>query len=197
MNDFDEIRAQLSRFLEAYIEQARGLVTHPSAFFREERRRSGFLDSTLFAAVSLLIPKLLFGLILAPISLGLSLLWVIPSLVHGMLFILVSAILLYAIIRLFGKEASFEPVYNAAAYCCVANYLMIIPVPFLNLMLFLAAYSLLLYIGLRELFDLTPRQSAVIVLIPAMLHFMAGALLTVAAMWLIGIAMLNALFWLL
>jgi len=185
MNEHPSVQQYVIGFIERYVDDLRRLVIHPYNFFKAQRGASGFLEPTLFAAASILIPALFYALWLAPFTLGLSLIFVIPGVFYGICTLLISTIVLYGIVRCCGGEGDFESVYRSVAYSGAAFYLWLIPIPFVNLLLFAAAFCALLYLSLREMQGLTPRKAALILLFPAFLILPQGVILSYAAFWLV------------
>ncbi|HQH72659.1 MAG TPA: YIP1 family protein [bacterium] len=186
MNDIVLFQKRAVDFIQLYVDEIRGLVLSPAEFFHNGQDDTGFLEPTLFAAVNILIPKLFYALLFAPLTLGISLLFVLPAVVYGIATLFVSAIILHGLVRLFGGGEDFETTYRCVAYSSVAFYAWLIPLPFVNLILFTALYCALLYIALRETHGLPPQHLALLLLLPAFLMLLSGAVLTVVTLWIVS-----------
>ncbi len=184
MNDATIFKKRIVDFIQHYIEEVRKLITGPTAFFTQAKEETGFLEPTIFAAINVLMPKLFFALLIAPLTLGLSLIFVFPAMIYGICTLFVSSIILHGLVRLCGGQESFEATYRCVAYSSVAFYIWLIPFPFVNLLLFTAAFCGLLFIAIRETHELNAQQTMLILIVPGFLILLAGAILSVLALWL-------------
>ena len=183
MNDLLTFQKRLVDFIHRYIDEVRRLASSPQRFFHQHRDDGGFLEPTLFAGVSILLPVLFYGLLTAPITLGLSLLFVMPTLLYGVALLFVSAVILHLMIRLFGGRDRFEITFRCIAYSSAASFCWLIPLPFVNLILFTGVFCVLLYFALREVHELDPQHSSMLLIAPGFLILFSGAILTMVAMW--------------
>ncbi len=196
MNDYSPFQKRFVDFVHRYIDEVKKLVSAPNLFFREHRDDSGFLEPTLFAGVSLLLPILFYALLTAPFTLGISLLFVLPSMLYGIALLFISAIILHGLVRLFGGQDKFEVTYRCVAYASVSSYSWLIPFPFINLILFATFFCTLLYFALREVHELNPQQASILLIAPAFLILLSGSILTMVTIWMIirGAAMMLTFF---
>lgn len=185
MNEYAPFQKRLVDFIHRYIDEVKQLASSLPAFFRERRDDSGFLEPTLFAGVSILLPILFYGFLTAPITLGVSLLFILPSLLYGVGLLFVSAIILHGLVRLLGGHDKFEVTYRSVAYASVASYCWLIPIPFVNLILFAALFCTILYFAIREVHELSPQQTSILLIAPAFLILLTGSILTIITLWMI------------
>ena len=185
MNEFEQFQKRAAHFIQQYVEEIRRLVLSPAEFFHRGLEDNRFLEPTLFAAVNILIPKLFYALLFAPLTLGVSLLFVLPAAVYGIATLFVSAIILHGLVRLAGGAEGFECTYRGVAYSSVAFYAWLIPLPFVNLILFTTLFCVLLYYALREAHGLPPQHLILLLLLPALLMLLSGAVLTLVTLWII------------
>ncbi|MBN2329021.1 MAG: YIP1 family protein [Candidatus Omnitrophica bacterium] len=192
MNEYSTFQKRVVEFIHRYIDEVRLLATAPNKFYHERRDDSGFLEPTLFAGVSILLPILFYCLLTAPFTLGLSLLFVLPSMIYGVMFLFISAIILHGLVRIVGGQDKFETTYRSIAYASAASYSWLIPLPFVNLLLFAALFCTLLYFALREAHELNPQQTSILLIAPAFIILLSGAILTMTSIWMIfkGIALI-------
>jgi hypothetical protein len=192
MNDYPTFQKRLVDFIHRYIEEIKVIVTTPNDFFRKNRDEYGFLEPTLFAGVNILIPVLFYGLLIAPFTLGLSLIFVLPSMVYGVALLFLSTVILHGLIRLLGGNEKFEVTFRCVAYSSVAAYTWLVPLPFVNLLMFGAAFCTLLYFALCESHELTPQQASLLLIAPGFLILFSGAILTIVTLWMVfkGIALI-------
>lgn len=192
MNNFTKLQKRCVEFVQRYIDEVKFIVTSPAEFFRKNREESGFLEPTIFAGISILIPQLLYGLLFAPITLGVSMFFIIPTVIYGTASFMVAAIVLHGLIQICDGEGSFEITYRGVAYSSVACYAWLAPIPFVNVLLFTAAFCALLYISLREAHAMTSQRSMMVLIGPAFLLLVSGFVLTLITLWLV----LHGIFWL-
>lgn len=186
MNDYyAPFQKRLVEFIHRYIEELRNLAIAPPKFFHTHRDDSGFLEPTLFAGVSILLPILFYGLLTAPFTLGVSLIFVLPAMFYGVSFLFVSAIILHGMVRLFGGQDRFEVTYRSVAYASAASFCWLLPLPFVNLLLFMALFCVLLYFALREIHELNTQQASILLIAPAFLILLSGAIMTIASIWML------------
>jgi len=185
MSDLDRLRNASYEFIQHYVDDIYGVVSSPRLFFRLDKEKNGFLEPSAFAAFNILIPKLFYALLLAPLTLGFSLLTVLPSVLYGCCTLFIAAIVIYGLLRYAGGKENFETAYRNVAYSSVAYYAWLIPVPFLNLLLFTAAYCALLYFAFREVHELEPQRAMFILILPAFLILLMGAILSIITLWIL------------
>lgn len=184
MNEYySPFQKQMVEFIHRYIEEVRNLAVSPPKFFHAHRDDSGFLEPTLFAGVSILLPILFYGLLTAPLTLGVSLIFVLPAMLYGVSFLFVSAIILHGMVRLLGGQDRFEVTYRIVAYASAASFVWLLPVPFVNLLLFMAIFCALLYYALREIHELNAQQAYILLIAPAFLILLSGSILTISSIW--------------
>lgn len=184
MNDLIKAQKGVIDFIQHYVEEVRNVVTGPTAFFIRMKEESGFLEPTIFAAITILIPKLFYALLIAPITLGLSLIFVVPAVVYGICTLFVASIVLHGLVRLTGGGEYFEGTYRCVAYSSVAFYIWLIPFPFINLLLFTAVFCYLLFVAIREIHELNAQQAMLVLIFPGFIILLAGAILSIMAIWL-------------
>jgi hypothetical protein len=111
--------------LNNWIETARGVLTGPGEFFREEERREGFGFPARFAAVSILASSLLstvsstvFSALLNPSQFSaISTVQVLlGSLVGGFVFLLVFAGVVHLLVALLGGSEGFKTTFAVFCY---------------------------------------------------------------------------------
>lgn len=185
MNNKTDIRTNLHEFIARYMEQVHRIVTQPRDFFREQHEQYGYLEPTVFAAINILLPKLLLALMLAPLTLFISLIFVIPSVCSGICLLLLAAVVLHALLHIAGAKERFEVTYRCVAYSSVAFYIWLVPVPFLNLLLFTFAFCTLLLFAFMEVHRMDIQKALLIVSLPGILILVFGSIMTLVSLWLI------------
>ncbi len=183
MSDLLQIRDSFYTFIQRYVDEVHDIITNPRDFFIRDAERSGFLEPATFAAFNLLIPKLFYALLLAPLTLGLSLLTILPSILYGTCLLFVAAIVLYIILRYMGGAQDFETIYRNVAYSSVAYYAWLLPIPFLNLLLFTLGFCTLLFFAIREVHGLDTQRTLIVLSAPAFLILLTGAILSIITIW--------------
>ncbi len=185
MSDLSQFKQGFSTFIQRYVDEIYEIVTSPKQFFLNDLERHGYTEPMTFAAFNILIPHLFYALLLAPLTLGLSLLTVLPSMLYGVCSLFVAAIIIYGLLRYAESKRDFEVTFRHIAYSSVAYYTLLVPIPFVNLLLFTASFCFVLYFALREVHDLDRQKASLLLIVPAFFILMAGAILTVISLWML------------
>lgn len=171
-------KTNIGKFIRRYVDYVRLVFTDPSGFFLRKSEESGYLEPTVFALMSILLPKLFYALLLAPLTLGLSLVLVLPSVIYNLGMILIASILLFGLVRVFGGRGDFETAYRGVAYAGAANLVLVVPVPVINFLLFTGLFGLLLYFALREMHGLDNRRALIALSVPVLFTLFVGMIRT-------------------
>lgn len=182
MNAQPAVLTKVASWFQHYIDALRSVVVTPRDFFQRTRDETDLWPPTFFVLISLLLPKLIYALVFAPVTLGLSIAtFPLSALISFLLFLLL-AVMLFGILRLFGVDARMDRMYGTVAYCHAANYLILIPIPFINLFAFIIGFSILFYIAMREAHGLSQNQAIGITLVPAVFTLILGLIKTITTL---------------
>ena len=107
MNEITRFRIHFIEFIQRYVDDLHKIILDPEAFFRSQLDQSGFMEPSLFAAVSLLLPQLFYALLLAPLTFGFSFLMLGPYVFYGFGALFTASIFLYVVYRCCGGAAGF------------------------------------------------------------------------------------------
>ncbi len=185
MSDFIRAQNNIGEFLKRYADSIRQMVTDPSAFYLHQADKGGFIEATVFALMNIVLQKLFYSLIMVPFTFGLSMVFLIPSIMYQWLLIVFIAVILFGMIRFFNGRGDFEAVYRSSAYASTATLLMLIPIPLLNILLFAAGTAYLLYFALREVHGLNHQQTVIALVVPVLLILLLGVIMTFMILFII------------
>src|SRR5690606_9302175 len=152
---------------------------------RRRKNETGYQEPTIFAVVNILLPKFFFALMIAPVTLGFSLLFFIPTVIYGVSMLLLSTVVLHLLNHIAGAKGGIEVTYRCVAYASIAFYTWLVPVPFFNLLLFTAAFCFLLFYAFVEINRLEPQKSLIIVSSTGLFILIFGSLLTIVTIWML------------
>jgi len=183
----DRARAKdtTGEFMKRYADSVRQMVKNPSAFFAHRSQQRGYLEPTVYALMNILILKLFYALMLAPFTLGLSLILLIPMILYQLCMLGLTSVILFGIIRFFNDQNDFEGVYRSTAYAGTSSLLLLIPVPFFNMLLSAGGMAYLLYHALREAHGLNSQQAFITLTVPILLVLLLGMISTVVVLFLL------------
>ena len=179
MSDLHTLQKSFGELIQRYVDYVRSIFSEPRAFFLRQSEAKGYLEPTVFALISIALPKLFYALLFAPPSLGFSLIMFVPSVIYKLGVLLIVSILLFGLIRLAHGKGDFESVYRSVSYASASSLVFFFPVPILNLFLFAGLFSFLLYFALRETHGLAQRPAVLILLVPLFFILVVGMIRTV------------------
>jgi hypothetical protein len=87
------------------------------------------------------------------------------------------------LIRFFIEKSDFESVYRSVAYASTASLLLLLPVPFFNIMLSAAGMAYFLYFALRDAHGLNQQQAVITLITPLVFIMLLGMVSTVIALF--------------
>lgn len=183
MSEFTRAQDNVSEFFRQYADSIRDMVKDPSAFFVHQSEKSGYLEPTVFALINILIFKLFYALLMAPFTLGLSLFLLIPSVMYQLCLLGLTSVILFGMIRFFNGRSDFEGVYRSVAYASTASLLLLLPVPFFNLLLSAAGLAYFLYFALRDAHGLNQQQAIITLITPLVFMMLLGMVSTLLALF--------------
>ncbi len=177
-NELDQVWEDILEFGRNYRNCIHSVVVSPRKFFNQQREETDYWEPTLFAAINILIPNMFFALIFAPMTLGLSLFFAVPSMLYSVIILMLAAVMLHGLVRIIGGTHSFVVTYRCVAYASVAFYVWLLPIPFLNLLLFVVSFCGLLYFAFTSVHELDPQKALMVVLLPGVILLVIGVLKT-------------------
>lgn len=175
----------IGEFMQRYADSVRQMVKDPSAFFNHQSQQRGYLEPTVYALINILILKLFYALLLAPFTLGLTLILLIPMVMYQLCMLGLTSVILFGIIRFFNDNNSFEGVYRSTAYAGTSSLLLLIPVPFFNMLLSAGGMAYFLYHALREAHGLNSQQAFITLSVPVLLLLLLGMISTIVVLFLL------------
>jgi len=184
MAELNNTKNNFGEFVRRYVDSVRRILSDPSAFFIHKADQSGYMEPTVFALISIMLPKLFYALLFAPFTFGLSLIIMVPAVVYQLGILVIASVILFGLIRLFKGRGDFEAAYRSMAYASTASLMWFAPVPFINLLMFAGLFGYLLYYALRETHGLNQQQTMIVLTVPLLFIFLIGAVFTLIATFL-------------
>lgn len=169
MPSFSKSKDHVGEFVRRYVDSIRLVFSDPKSFFLHKSEQTGYLEPTLFSVINIVLTKLFYGLLMAPFTLGLSLVFLIPSILYQLCLLVIVSVILFGIIRFFNGKGEFESVYRSVAYSSTAMLLLMIPVPFISSLLFIGGMGYLLNHALCEAHGLNQQQACIALIAPLVL----------------------------
>lgn len=183
---------KLSQFLYEHFEQGRRVLLSPKEAFREQKSRSGYWKPTAFAMLCIAAPRGAYALLWAPFTLGFSILWLIPSVLYGIAFLYMLSTALYGLVRCYRDIITFDSIFRCIAYSWIAYFLLLIPIPIINHIFISVVFGFYLHFALREVHGFSKQQAVLIALVPSLIVFVTGALMSLASMLMLGVTLFKA-----
>lgn len=181
MTEDTQAKTGVADFLRNQFEQARSVLISPRETFRAQRALSGYWEPTAFAALCILVPRSVYALFWAPFTLGVSIIWLVPSVFYGLAFLYMLSAALYGLVRCYKRILTFDSVFRCVAYSWIAYFLLLVPLPLLNHVLIGAAFGFYLQFALQEVHGLKQKQAIWISVAIAALVTLIGAAMALVA----------------
>ncbi len=178
MNDLSKTKQHFIAFVRHYSQILQKIVTDPASFFRDQVGRTDVSEPALFAAINILIPKVFYALLFAPITLGISFLLMTLSVFLNLCIWLGSIVLILLFAWIAGIKKNNITLFRCTAYTSVAYLAWLIPIPFANLVTFTVIYCILLYFVLTEAHDFSQIQSIIFLVILFFLTIIVGVIVS-------------------
>ncbi len=185
MNDFDTFQKNCSEFVQRYANLVQKIVTDPSVFFQNQLGHTDIAEPTIFAGINIILPKLIYALLFAPLTMGFSFLAFSLSIFFSVSLFLGTCGVLFLITQILGRKESFWITYRYTAYASVAFLAWLIPIPFANLVIFSTLFCILLYFAIVEAHQFTETFSIVFLFILNFLIVFVGVIINLMTMWLL------------
>ncbi|MDP8245823.1 MAG: YIP1 family protein [Candidatus Hinthialibacter antarcticus] len=192
MNEAKTKSATVSQFLYEHFEQGRRILLSPKEAFREQKTQSGYWKPTAFAMLCIAAPRGAYALLWAPFTLGFSILWLIPSVIYGTIFLYMLSTALYGLVRCYREIITFDSIFRCVAYSWVSYFLLLIPIPLLNHLFIAAAFGFYLHYALREVHGFDKKQAILIAIVPSAIVLVIGAIMSLASMFMLGVTIFKA-----